>query len=165
MEEGLKLRIIAVGGTFDKRYDPISGQLGFGDSHLPQMLSRARLTVPVAVEVLPLLDSLDMQDTDRVRVLNACNQSAEERIVIVHGTDTMRETAEVLGKASLAKTAVLTGAMIPYSIADSDAFFNLGFACAAAQILPHGVYIAMNGRIFAWDRVCKNRSEGVFEAC
>lgn len=165
MEEGLKLRIIAAGGTFDKRYDPISGQLGFGDSHLPQMLSRARLTVPVAVETLPLLDSLDMQDADRARVLNACNRSAEECIVIVHGTDTMRETAEVLGKASLSKTVVLTGAMIPYSIADSDAFFNLGFACAAAQTLPHGVFIAMNGRMFAWDRVRKNRSEGVFEVC
>lgn len=165
MEEGLKLRIIAAGGTFDKRYDPISGQLGFGESHVPQMLARSRLTVPVTVEALPLLDSLDMQDADRERILHACSRSAEERIVVVHGTDTMRETAEALGKAALARTVVLTGAMIPYSIADSDAFFNLGFACAAAQALPHGVYIAMNGRVFAWDQVHKNRSAGVFEAC
>lgn len=160
----MTLRIVAAGGTFDKLYDPLSGQLGFGDSHLPQMLARARVTAQVAFEALPLLDSLDMQDADRQRVLEVCRHSPEERVVVVHGTDTMRETAEVLGTAELAKTVVLTGAMVPYSVSDSDAFFNLGFACAAAQTLPQGVFIAMNGRLFAWDRVRKNRAEGVFEA-
>ena len=160
----MNLRVLAAGGTFDKSYDPISGQLGFGESNIPQMLARARVTIPIAFELLPLLDSLDMQDADRKRILDACDNSPEERIVVVHGTDTMRETAEVVGNAALSKVVVLTGAMIPYTIAESDAFFNLGFACAAAQTLPHGVYIAMNGLLFTWDRVRKNRAEGVFEA-
>lgn len=159
----MSLRIIATGGTFDKHYNELNGTLGFAESHLPDVLARSRMTVPVALEVLPLLDSLDMQDVDRERVLTSCTASAESAIVIVHGTDTMKDTAAVLGAASLAKTVVLTGAMIPYSIAKSDAQFNLGFATAAAQLLPAGVYVAMNGQVFAWDNVTKNRTAGVFQ--
>lgn len=160
----MTLRILATGGTFDKHYDPLTGQLGFADSHLPQAIARARITLPVALEVLPLLDSLDMQDIDRLRVLASCRDATENAIVIIHGTDTMRETAEVLGKAQLQKTIVLTGAMIPYEIDNSDAPFNLGFAIGVAQTLPAGVHVAMNGRVFAWDKVHKNRAAGVFES-
>ncbi len=160
----MSLRIIATGGTFDKHYDELSGKLGFSSSHLPQVIARSRMTIPVVLEELPLLDSLDMQDADRARVLAACRAAGEQAIVIVHGTDTMRETAEVLGAAALAQTIVLTGAMIPYEIANSDALFNLGFASAAAQILPAGVYVAMNGKVFTWDNVTKNRAAGVFQA-
>lgn len=167
-----ELRLIACGGTFDKHYDEIAGELGFLDSHLPAIVRRARLTVPAVVETLPLLDSLDMQDGDRARVLAACRAASEAAIVVVHGTDTMPETARVLGPHfgphlganAVAKTIVLTGAMIPYAIENSDALFNLGFACACAQTLPAGVYIAMNGRIFAWDDVKKNRAAGVFQS-
>ena len=159
----MSLRIIATGGTFDKHYNELNGTLGFTDSHLPEVLTRSRVTIPVALDTLPLRDSLDMQDADRERVLAACQASAETAIVIVHGTDTMKETAAVLGAASLGKTIVLTGAMIPYSIRHSDAMFNLGFATAAAQILPAGVYVAMNGQVFAWDNVTKNRAAGVFQ--
>lgn len=159
----MSLRIIATGGTFDKHYNELNGTLGFAESHLPAVLARTRMTIPVELEVLPLLDSLDMQDADRERVLTSCTASAEKAIVIVHGTDTMKETAAVLGAAELGKTIVLTGAMIPYSIANSDALFNLGFATAAAQILPPGVYVAMNGQVFAWDNVTKNRAAGVFQ--
>jgi L-asparaginase len=159
----MELRIIATGGTFDKHYDSLSGQLGFGASHLPQAIARARITTPLALEILPLLDSLDMRDDDRQRVLDACRAAAESAIVIIHGTDTMRETAEVLGKAALQKTIVLTGAMIPYEIAGSDALFNFGFAIGVAQTLPTGVYVAMNGRVFDWEHVHKNRQAGVFE--
>ena len=159
----MTLRIIASGGTFDKHYDAISGQLGFGDSHLPAALLRSRITLPCALEVLPLLDSLEMQDADRQRLLASCRQAPETAIVIVHGTDTMRDSARVLGAAALDKTVILTGAMIPYEIAHSDALFNLGFAIGVAQTLPSGVYVAMNGRVFAWDKVSKNRSAGVFE--
>ena len=159
----MSLRIIATGGTLDKHYDEIKGELAFADSHLSQMLAQARITVPHALEILPLLDSLDMQDADRQRVLAACRTAAEPAIVITHGTDTMRETAAVLGVADLDKSIVLTGAMIPHEVAHSDAMFNLGFSCAAAQTLPHGVYIAMNGRVFDWDKVRKNRSAGQFE--
>lgn len=159
----MSLRIIATGGTFDKHYNELNGTLGFAESHLPAVLARTRMTIAVELEILPLLDSLDMQDVDRERVLTSCTASAEKAIVIVHGTDTMKETAAVLGAAPLGKTIVLTGAMIPYSIANSDALFNLGFATAAAQILPAGVYVAMNGQVFAWDNVTKNRSAGVFQ--
>ena len=159
----MSLRIIATGGTFDKHYDELTGKLGFADSHLPAVLARSRMTVPVALDVLPLLDSLDMHDADRARVLAACRAAPEQAIVIIHGTDTMKETAAVLGAAALTQTVVLTGAMIPYAIANSDALFNLGFASAAAQILPAGVYVAMNGQVFAWDNVTKNRAAGVFQ--
>ena len=158
----MTLRILATGGTFDKHYDEIAGKLTFADSHLADVIARARITLPVELEVVAMLDSLDMQDADRHNVLMACQRAAESAIVIIHGTDTMRETAHVLGHAPLAKTIILTGAMIPYEIANSDALFNFGFACGIAQTLPHGVYIAMNGQIFNWDNVKKNRTAGVF---
>jgi L-asparaginase len=159
----MTLRIIATGGTFDKHYNELTGVLGFADSHLPEAIKRTRMTVPLQLEVLPLLDSLDMQDSDRQRVLAACQAATEETIVIIHGTDTMADTAAVLGQAGLPRTVVLTGAMIPYEVANSDALFNLGFACGVAQTLPAGVYVAMNGQVFAWDNVTKNRAAGVFQ--
>ncbi len=159
----MSLRIIATGGTFDKHYNELNGTLGFAESHMPAVLARTRMTIPVKLEILPLLDSLDMQDADRARVLAACEAAPEKAIVIVHGTDTMKETAAVLGQVALGKTIVFTGAMIPYAIANSDALFNLGFATAAAQTLPAGVYVAMNGQVFAWDNVTKNKSAGVFQ--
>jgi L-asparaginase len=159
----MTLRLIATGGTFDKHYNELTGVLGFSESHLPDVIRRARLTIPVELQVLPLLDSLDMQDADRQRVLDACQAASEPAIVIVHGTDTMPQTAAVLGAAQLGKTIVLTGAMIPYEIANSDALFNLGFACGVAQTLPAGVYVGMNGQVFAWDNVTKNRAAGVFQ--
>ena len=109
----MSLRIIATGGTFDKHYDEIAGQLGFGESHLPDVIARARITTEVSLETLRLLDSLEMQDGDRQRVLEACQASAQKAIVIIHGTDTMQQTAQVLGQALTDKTVVLTGAMIP----------------------------------------------------
>ena len=160
----MSLRILASGGTFDKHYDELTGVLGFGASHLPAAIARARITVAVALEQLPLIDSLDMVNADRERVLARCRAATEQAIVIIHGTDTMRETAAVLGAAGLQQTIVLTGAMIPYEIDNSDALFNLGFACGVAQTLPAGVYVAMNGQIFAWDKVQKNRAAGVFQA-
>ncbi len=163
----MTLRIIATGGTFDKHYNEIRGQLGFSESHLPQIVARARLTEPPVIELLPLVDSLDMREPDRDRVLASCHASPENSIIIVHGTDTLCDTAQTLGAAfagSLAgKTIVFTGAMIPYVVRNSDALFNLGFALAAGQLLPAGVYVAMNGQIFPWDAVKKNRSAGVFE--
>jgi L-asparaginase len=160
------LRLLACGGTFDKRYEPLKGELGFAESHLPAIVERARLTVPTVVETVMQIDSLDMRDDHRARVLAACRASTETAIVITHGTDTMPETAATLGPhfgPQGAKTIVLTGAMVPYSIAQSDALFNLGFACACAQTLAPGVWIAMNGRVHPWHSVRKNREAGVFE--
>ncbi len=160
----MSLSIIATGGTFDKHYDPLNGSLIFKESVLPAALERARLTLPVQFEALLALDSLDMQDSHRQQICKTCEQSAEDRIVIVHGTDTMPETAQVLGQAALNKTIVLTGAMVPYQIAGSDALFNLGFACAAATLAAPGVYIAMDGQLFPWNDVTQNRAQGIFQA-
>jgi L-asparaginase len=157
------IRVIVTGGTFDKHYDEIRGELTFKESHLPEILSLTRVTAHVEIELNQLIDSLQMQDDNRHSVLEACARAPEEKIVITHGTDTMAETAALLGPAKLAKTIVLTGAMIPYKIQGSDALFNFGTAFAAVQLLPPGVYIVMNGRVFAWDRVRKNRQKGVFE--
>ncbi len=158
----MTLRIIATGGTFDKHYNELAGKLEFGNSHVPEVLQRARLTVPVELDVCMLMDSLDMDDSHRQSILQACQNAPEKAIVIIHGTDTMRETAEVLGAAKLDKTIVFTGAMVPYEIANSDALFNLGFACGVAQLLPAGVHVAMNGKVFDWNNVQKNRAAGVF---
>lgn len=159
----MKLRIIITGGTFDKHYDAVKGVLTFKESHLPAILATVRCSLPLEMEINQLIDSLEMGEEGRRSVLEACGRAEEEQIVITHGTDTMVETATMLGRAGLAKTIVLTGAMIPYAVAGSDAVFNLGCAVASAQILPHGVYIAMNGELFPWDNVRKNREEGVFE--
>ena len=159
----MTLRIIATGGTFDKHYNELTGQLVLGKSVLPTVLERARFTQTFVFEHLFALDSLDMQEQHRQQIRKACDDSAEDSIVIVHGTDTMCDTADVLGNAGLLKTIVLTGAMIPYEVLNSDALFNLGFAMAAAQLCPAGVFVAMNGQIFPWNDVKKNRDTGVFQ--
>ena len=156
------IRIIVTGGTFDKHYDEIKGELTFRESHLPEILKRARVTLPVTIELNQLIDSLQMQEENRNSVLTACRAARESRIVITHGTDTMANTASLLGKAGLPKTIVLTGAMVPYRVEDSDALFNFGTAFASVQLLDPGVYIVMNGRVFPWDRVAKDKSVGVF---
>jgi len=159
-----RVRVIVTGGTFDKEYDEIRGRLFFKDTHLHEMLRLARCRLEVEVEALMMMDSLDMKDADRERVVASCRNSAEDRVVVTHGTDTMAETAAALTRAGLGKTVVLTGAMIPYAFGSSDGLFNLGSALSFAQVLPAGVYVAMNGRVFPGDRVRKNRETGVFEA-
>ena len=158
------IRIFVTGGTFDKTYDEIRGQLAFRDTHLPEMLKLGRSRVEVTIGTLMMIDSLDMADSDRELIARNCAQCAESRIVITHGTDTMVETAAAIARGVAGKTIVLTGAMIPYAFGSSDGLFNLGSALSFAQVLPAGVYVAMNGQHFAWDRVRKNRETGVFEA-
>ena len=156
--------ILVTGGTFDKEYDELKGQLYFKATHLPEMLRLGRCRVPVAAETVMLVDSLHMTDADRARIAETCRNSPEARIVITHGTDTMVETAAALAAAGLAgRTIVLTGAMVPYAFGSSDGLFNLGSALSFAQVLPAGVYLAMNGQHFRWDDVRKNRERGVFE--
>ncbi len=162
MDDGA-MRILVTGGTFDKDYHELEGRLFFRQSHVSEMLRLGRCKLPVAVEELMLVDSLDMTDVHRTLVLNACRKAPEARIVITHGTDTMEDTARCVGNAGLAKTIVLTGAMVPYTFGSSDGLFNLGSALAFAQALPPGTYVAMNGRCFRWNNVRKNRSSGVFE--
>ena len=157
------IRIVVTGGTFDKTYNEISGRLSFGSTHLPEMLRLGRSRVETTIETLMMIDSLDMTDADRARIVEACARSAEDRIVITHGTDTMVETAGAVAHGVRGKTIVLTGAMVPYAFGSSDGLFNLGSALSFAEVLPPGVYIAMNGQHFPWDRVRKNRKAGVFE--
>jgi len=157
------IRIFITGGTFDKNYNELSGELFFKDSHLPEMLKLGRSNLDIQVRTLMMIDSLQMTDDDRQIILRHCENAPESRIVITHGTDTMVETAAVLARSGLDKTVILTGAMIPYKFGSSDGLFNLGSALAFAQTLPHGVYVAMNGRYFAWDKVRKNRKTGMFE--
>jgi L-asparaginase len=158
------IRVFVTGGTFDKTYDEIAGRLTFGDTHLSEMLRLGRSRVDVSVRTLMMIDSLEMTDADRDVIVRNSRECTEERIVVTHGTDTMVETAAALARGVPGKTIVLTGAMIPYAFGSSDGLFNLGSALSFAQVLPPGVYIAMNGQHFRWDRVRKNRETGVFEA-
>jgi len=157
------VRIFVTGGTFDKEYDELEGKLYFRNTHLPEMLELGRCKVKVDIRTLMMIDSLEMTESDRNIILDNCHKCKEDCIVITHGTDTMEETARVLGQASISKTIVLTGAIVPFKFGSSDGLFNLGSALAFAQSLPHGVYVAMNGRYFRWDSVRKNRKTGEFE--
>jgi L-asparaginase len=164
--EPVTIRLLVTGGTFDKEYNELNGSLFFRRTHLPEMLRLGRNRVEVAIETLMMIDSLEMTDADRALIVERCQQEPEARILVTHGTDTMVETARALAAAFAAgggKTIVLTGAMVPYAFGSSDGLFNLGSALAFAQVLAHGVYIAMNGRYFTWDAVTKNKRLGVFE--
>jgi|TARA_B100000530_G_scaffold336679_1_gene292197 L-asparaginase len=163
MKNNTKITILVTGGTFDKEYNEISGKLYFNESNIKEMLELGRCKIPVSIKNLMLKDSLDMVDIDRKLILDACIQTKIKKIVITHGTDTMTETAKLLAQNIKNKTIVFTGAMIPYKFGASDGLFNLGSALTAAQTLESGVYIAINGNIFKWDEVTKNRKKGVFE--
>jgi L-asparaginase len=161
------VRVFVTGGTFDKEYNELTGSLSFKETHLPEMLRLGRSRIDVTIRTLMMIDSLEMTAADRALIVEQCREAAESRLVITHGTDTMVDTARALADAfpsNGAKTIVLTGAMIPYAFGSSDGLFNLGSALSFVQVLPGGVYIAMNGRCFDWDRVRKNRESGVFEA-
>ncbi|MFL5742308.1 MAG: asparaginase domain-containing protein [Flavisolibacter sp.] len=151
------------GGTFDKEYNELNGQLYFKDSHLPEMLELGRNLISVEIRTLMMVDSLEMTDDDRELIAEHCLKSPEEKIIITHGTDTMANTAAVIAKKVKNKTIVLTGAMVPYKFGSSDGLFNLGSAMAFVQTLPAGVYVAMNGRFFNANNVRKNKETGEFE--
>ncbi len=161
------LRILATGGTFDKEYDELRGTLSFKDTHVSEMLRLGRSRVDVVVETLMMIDSLDMTADDRRVIVERCRNAGESRLLITHGTDTIVDTARALATSTpplVGKTVVLTGAMVPYAFGSSDGLFNLGSALSFVQVLQPGVYVAMNGRCFPWDRVRKNKGTGVFES-
>jgi len=159
----MSIRILVTGGTFDKEYDELTGSLLFKETHLAEMLRLGRSRVDVTIRTVMMIDSLDMTDADRAIIVQNCLQTPEEKIVITHGTDTMTDTAAAIANAAPAKTIVLTGAMVPYAFDSSDGLFNLGSALSFVQLLPPGVYIAMNGKCFPWNHVRKNRDRGEFE--
>jgi len=160
----MSIRVFVTGGTFDKEYNEIDGTLRFKSTHLNELLELGRCLVPVSVRTLMMIDSLDMTDADRQVIVNNCRSCPEDKIIITHGTDTMVETAQVLGREAFpTKTIVLTGAMVPFTFGSSDGLFNLGSAVAFVQALSPGVFVAMNGRFFNWDNVRKNKKLGLFE--
>ena len=159
----MAIRIFITGGTFDKEYNELNGQLYFKDTHMSDLLDMGRNRMPVEIRTLMMIDSLEMTDEDRELIAHQCLQCDEEMIVITHGTDTMSDTAKVIADKVRDKTIVLTGAMIPITFGSSDGLFNLGSALAFVQTLPPGVYVAMNGRYFHWNNVRKNRQTGMFE--
>ena len=159
----MTIRIFITGGTFDKEYNELTGQLYFKDTHLPNLLEMGRNRVTVEIRTLMMIDSLEMTTEDRELIAYQCEQCEEKNIIITHGTDTITDTAQLLAKKIKNKTIVLTGAMIPIKFGSSDGLFNLGSALAFAQTLPVGIYVAMNGRYFPWDNVRKNKQTGMFE--
>lgn len=158
------IQIFITGGTFDKEYNYITGELYFKDTHLKPMLERGRCTLDMDIKTLMMVDSLEMTDADRANIIHNCRSSRSAKIIITHGTDRMVHTAKTLAEANISnKVIVLTGAMIPYAFGtSSDGFFNLGSSLAFVQVLMPGVYICMNGRYFDWDKVQKNRETGFF---
>ena len=159
------IQLFVTGGTFDKEYNYITGELYFKDTHLPKMFERGRSTLDIDIKTLMMIDSLDMTEADRELIYHQCVKSPSDKIILTHGTDSMVETAEFLSNRALEnKTIVITGAMVPYAFGgSSDGFFNLGAALAFVQILPPGAYITMNGRYFLWNEVTKNKKTGFFE--
>jgi len=151
------------GGTIDKFYNQSNGELEFDKTHFPEMIQRTRIELKITPEELLLIDSLDMVESDRQLILDKCTECEEDFILITHGTDTMCETAKLLGESGMDKTIVLFGSMVPYAVNNSEALFNFGCALGSLQLLESGVYIAMNGRVLPWDNVKKNRSLGVFQ--
>jgi L-asparaginase len=159
----MTIQLLVTGGTFDKEYNELDGSLIFKDTHIQEMLRLGRCKVNVDVRTLMMIDSMEMTEMERGIILENCRKCKRERIVITHGSDSMEVTAQTLGQAIKNKTIVLTGAMVPYKFGSSDGLFNLGSALAFAQSLPHGVYVAMNGRYFAWNKVRKEKKTGEFE--
>jgi L-asparaginase len=157
------MRILVTGGTFDKEYNELTGELYFRESHISEMLERGRSQLTVSVETLMMVDSLQMTNDDREKIAKRISEVPEDRIIVTHGTDTMPETARLLGEKVTGKTVVLTGAMIPYKFGSSDGLYNLGSAMSFVQVLPPGVYVVMNGRYFTHDNVRKNKETGTFE--
>ncbi len=157
------IQVFITGGTLDKDYDPITGELIFADSPVTAMLDQANITLEINVKTLFQKDSLNMVDADREYILQACKNSLSNQIVITHGTDTMPETAQYLNHSLTNKTIILTGAMRPFNLGNSDALFNLGSALMAVKNTKNGVFIAMNGQLLEASRVVKNKKSGVFE--
>ena len=160
----MSIQIFITGGTFDKEYNEITGKLYFKYTHLKEMLSMGRSKLDVKIDQLMLMDSLDMTENDRDIIVDSCKTCNLDQIIITHGTDTMVDSAKCLAKENIDKTIVFTGAMIPIDFGSSDGLFNLGSAMGFVQSLSKGVYIAMNGRYFDFDKVKKNAKTGIFES-
>ena len=158
----MDIKILCTGGTFDKVYYDALSDYQIGEPQVEWILKQAGVNFSYDIESILKKDSLDITDEDRASIVANVRGQTCQRIVMTHGTDTMVDTAQALKEFS-DKTIVLVGAMQPARFRDSDAIYNIGFATAAASILGPGIYIAMNGQLFAADEVKKNRDAGRFE--
>jgi L-asparaginase len=156
------IQILTTGGTIDKVYFDANSKFEIGESLLPELLRESNIHDGYAIRELMRKDSLELTDDDRATIMEAVRASDCSRILITHGTDTMAQTAQAL-RPLTDRTIVLTGAMQPARMRRTDAIFNIGFAWAAAQLLPPGVYIAMNGEVFEAGAVRKNLEAQKFE--
>ena len=163
-EQVLTIKIFTTGGTFDKIYFDAKSEFHIGEPIIGALLEEANVGFAYDIESLIKKDSLDMDLNDRKLIRDAVDSINNDMILITHGTDTIVETAAYLVGEDLKKTIVLTGAMQPARFRNTDAIFNIGYAISAAQHLPHGIYLAMNGQIFTPDAVQKNRDVAQFEA-
>jgi L-asparaginase len=164
MSTAQPLVFLSCGGTFEKVYFPEQGVLGFDRSRISEWAATCRIAQPWRAETVMLIDSLEMNQAHRNQLAEKIAATPEDRIVVVHGTDTMVESANtVMLRCRNTQVIVFTGAMVPASQENSDALFNLGMASAASQVLNPGIYIAMSGQIFSASKVRKNRQQGVFE--
>ena len=157
------ITVLATGGTFDKVYFDALSEFSIGEPQATRILEEGNIREGFVVESVLKKDSLEITDDDRLLLRETVNKNYSSKILITHGTDTMVDTAKVLAETITDKTVVLLGAMQPARMRISDASFNLGFAFAAVQLLPPGIYIAMNGQVFPFDEVVKNREAGQFE--
>ena len=158
-----KIKIFITGGTFDKEYNELTGELYFKNSHMYELLELGRCRLDVDIETLMMVDSIEMSKTERNYIIQKCIEEPIKQIIITHGTDTMVKTARILADAVNDKTIVLTGAMIPVRFGSSDGLFNMGSALSFVQALSPGVYISMNGQVFNQQNVRKNKKLGIFE--
>lgn len=159
----MSIRIFTTGGTFDKVYYDSKSEFHIGEPTAGALLEEANIVFDYDIEPLLRKDSLDIDAADRELIRKAVVAVNSDMILITHGTDSMVDTAKALFDIG-DKTIVLFGAMQPARMRYSDAMFNLGFACAAVQLLPRGVHLAMNGRVFDPRHVVKNRAQNRFEA-
>ena len=157
------LLIITTGGTIDKIYFDDKSDYQIGEPQISEILNGIGVAFDFRVNALMRKDSLHLDDADRRQIHDAVAASDCEHVLVTHGTDTMVETAHLLEDIR-GKTVVLVGSLNPARFRDSDAVFNIGCAVGAVQSLPHGVYIAMNGKVWRPDEVRKNRGANRFEA-
>ena len=158
-----KIKIFITGGTFDKDYNELTGELYFKNSRMYELLELGRCKLNVDIETLMMVDSIEMSTNERDYIISKCIDENSNQIIITHGTDTIIQTALSLEKNIKNKTIVLTGAMIPVKFGSSDGLFNMGSALSFVQSLPFGIYIAMNGQVFNPQTVKKNYKLGIFE--
>jgi L-asparaginase len=157
------IKILVTGGTIDLSYDNVHGGVKFDKTHIDEILKNGNCKADYQIKTLMFKYSDFLSDKDRNLILMECKTCKERKIIITHGTNELVKTAKFLAKSIKNKTIILIGSMTPYTFVNSDAEFNVGFAMSSVQLLKNGIYIAMNGKVFNWDNVKKDKKKGEFK--